>query len=155
MSKAYLLALLLCFSNFAYKTMCLKCPPVKISLGVVKVFQTPPFEKGRIISLWKVSLFVGREFSCKCDNKPYFKFHIKERVFLTYRVMSMILGFLAWMTVCGATRIRRCFFGGGLCSAHRRVQRRRSLILNFFDICILQLAPIEVWRWVILLGSGK
>jgi hypothetical protein len=116
-------------------------------------FSNPAFEKRMEHPPWKVSLFVGHEFSLERDNKPYLKFHMKNIVLLIYRMMSRILGFDGYIANFGATLAGRCL--GRFDGAHRRTQLTNFLILTPCDIYTLSLAPCEFWIWFIHLGFER
>jgi hypothetical protein len=113
---------------FAFGTLFTQVPCVSGTFPFRKSKKLPNFEnvafwkKSMDDPPWKVSLFVGHEFSRKRDKKPHLKFHMKRAVLRIYRMMLSMVEFGGWMIDFRVIEISPCF--GPLCSVHRCIWHR-------------------------------
>jgi hypothetical protein len=135
-----------CIFNSIYTgTMC--------SWKLVEMFKPRLLKKSRDHTPWKVSLFVGHEFTRERQNKPYRKFYMKKAVLLAYRMVLRMLGFDGWIADVGFARTGRWF--RAWCSVQGRVGHRYTSSLVSFESHALYLDPCGIWRWVIHLGFER
>jgi hypothetical protein len=78
---------------------------------------------------------------------------MKKGVLLTYRMVSMMLGFLGWNAIFRGAGFSHCFVA--LCSNNWRIKHRSALFFVFLDRYIMSFVLCKIWRWVIHLGFER